>query len=135
MCYNLRISMNIQQLQFFLIKRLEWLKECSTKLSQSIPTWNYVLYTVSYQKTLLKPENPTQGHMTNLHKDVRDATKTSSYATKTSIMPRRHQLCHKDINYTTKTLVMPRRHQSATRMGCQDTNVTKTMISSWVITE
>ena len=29
--------------------------------------------------------------MTSRHKDVRDATKTS-------IMPRRHQLCHKDIN-------------------------------------
>ena len=41
--------------------------------------------------------------MRSHHKDVRYATKTSSYAAKTlvmkiSIMPRRHQLCHEDIN-------------------------------------
>ena len=34
---------------------------------------------MSYQNTLLKPENPTQGHMTSHHKDVRCATKTSIY--------------------------------------------------------
>ena len=80
------------------------IKKCSTKLSQNISTWNYILFTVSYQNTLLKPENPTQGHMTSRHKDVR-------YATKTSVMPQRHQLCHKDIIYFTKTLVVPPRHQ------------------------
>ena len=69
---------------------------------------------MSYQNTLSKPENPTQGHMTSPHKDVRYATKTSSYATKTS--------------------VMPQRHQSATKRGCQDTNVTETTTFGWVIT-
>ena len=74
-------------------------------LSQNISKWNYILFTVSYQNTILKPENPTQGYMTNHHKDVRYATnisryamKTSSYAMKALVMPQRHQLCHKDIN-------------------------------------
>ena len=70
-----------------------------------------LLFTVSYQNTLLKPKNPTQGHMTSYHKDVRGAPKTSSYATKVSIMPQRHQLCHKDISFAMKTSVMPQRHQ------------------------
>ena len=86
-------------IHFFLIKWQEWLKEYSTKLSQNISTWNYIPFAVSYQNTLLKPENPTQGHMTSRHKDVKYATKTSSYATKTSIrhmdgVPRYQ--CHKD---------------------------------------
>ena len=70
-----------------------------------------LLFTVSYQNTLLKPKNPTQGHMTSCHKDVRGAPKTSSYATKVSVMPRSYQLCHKGINYATKTSVLPWRHQ------------------------
>ena len=87
------------QIHLFLIKWQEWLKEYSTKLSQNISTWNYIPFAVSYQNTLLKPENPTQGHMTSRHKDVKYATKTSSYATKTSIrhmdgVPRYQ--CHKD---------------------------------------
>ena len=36
--------------------------------------------------------------MTSHYKDIRYATKTSSYATKTLNMPQRQQLCHKDIN-------------------------------------
>ena len=77
---------------FFLIKWQDWLKECRIKLSQNISIWNYILFTVSYQNTLLKPENSTQGHM-------QAAIKTSSYATKTSIRHKdrvpRYQ-CHKD---------------------------------------
>ena len=78
-------------------------------LSQNISTWNYIPFTVSDQNTLLKPENPTQGYMTNHHKDVKYATKISRYAMKTSsyamkchktlVVPQRHQLCHKDINH------------------------------------
>ena len=111
---------------FSLVKRQEWFKWCSTKFSQNILTWNYILFTVSYQNTLLKPENPNQNHMTSGHKDVR-------YVIKTLGMPQIHQLCNKDINYATKTSVMPRRHQSTTKTGCKDTNVTKTMTSGWVI--
>ena len=51
-----------------------------------------------------KPENPTQGHMTNCHKDV-------SYATKTSNMPQIHQLCHKDINPRGAKIPMSQRLQ------------------------
>ena len=50
---------------------------------------------MSYQNTIPKPKNPTQGHITSFHKDI-------SYATKTTIMPRRYQICHKYINYATK---------------------------------
>ena len=99
-CYNLGISMKIQQIHFSLVKWQEWFKQCNTKLSQNISTWNYILFTVSYQNILLQPENPTQGHVTSCHKDVK-------YAMKTSIMPRRHQLCHKDIICATKTSIMP----------------------------
>ena len=49
-----------------------------------------LLYTMSYQNTIPKPENPTQGHMTSHHKDV-------SYAMNTLVMPQRHGLCHEDI--------------------------------------
>ena len=98
--YNLGISMKIQQIHFSLVKWQEWFKQCNTKLSQNISTWNYILFTVSYQNILLQPENPTQGHVTSCHKDVK-------YAMKTSIMPRRHQLCHKDISCATKTSIMP----------------------------
>ena len=80
---------------FFLIKWQEWLKQHSTKLSQNISTWNYyILWAI---KTLPKLENPTQGHMTSHHKDV-------IYATKTSIMPQRHRLCHKDIKLCHKDI-------------------------------
>ena len=75
-------------------------------LSQNISTWNYIPFTVSDQNTLLKPENPTQGYMTNHHKDVKYATKISRYAMKTSSYAMK---CHKDISCATKTSVMPQR--------------------------
>ena len=53
---------------------------------------------MSYQNTLLKPENSTQCHMTSCHKDDR-------YAIKMLGMPQRHQLCHEDISYATKTSI------------------------------
>ena len=81
---------------------------------------------MSYQNTLLKPENPTQGHTASRHKDVRYATKTSSYAMKTSsyamktsITPRRHQLCHEDINYAMKTSIMPQNINPPQRQGAK----------------
>ena len=73
------------------------------KLFQSISTCNYVLFIVSYQNTLLKPENPTQGHITSCQ--------TLSMPQRHQVMPWRHQLCHEDINYATKISIMPRRHQ------------------------
>jgi len=57
---------------------------------------------VSYQNTIQKPKNPTQGHITSCHKCVRYATKTSIMPQRHQVMPhhfmpRRHQLCHKGI--------------------------------------
>ena len=74
------------------------------------------IYIVSSNNIIPKLRSLTQGHKTSRHKDVKYATKTSSYAMKTSVMPQGQQLCHEDINYATKT-------------GYQDTNVTKTTSS------
>ena len=43
--------------------------------------------------------------MTIRHKDIRYATKTSNYATKTLVIPQRHQLSHEDTSYATKTSI------------------------------
>ena len=94
---------------FFLIKWQERLKECSINLSQNILIWNYILFTISYQNTLLKPENSTQGHITSRHKDI-------MYDTTTSIIPQRHRLCHEDISYATKTSI--RNKDGVTRYQC-----------------
>ena len=37
---------------------------------------------------------------------------------KRSVMPRRHQICHENINYATKTSNMPQRYQFATKTSC-----------------
>ena len=70
---------------------------------------------MSSNYTIPKLRSLTQGHKTSRHKDVRYATKTSVMPRRHQVMPQRHQICYEDINYATKASIrhkdrVPRYH-------------------------
>ena len=104
--------MKIQQIHFhWWNNKNNWndVAQSFLKLPQHETTY-YILWAI---KTLFqRPKNPTQCHMTSHHKDTRYATKTSVMPwrhqvmpRKHQVMPRRHQICHEDINCATKTSI------------------------------